>query len=175
MFQGRPLGISKETIDLGNEGVIGAANQINCCCNNDAQRGCGSSRFMTCLNGRNYLYYPEVYRAQWMKDTKQVKLSATIGKPSIILNAGLTETRKYIAPENFTEATFKRWTLEADKRNPNIMIRYRGIKISQCAYHSRYIRLINLLGTETMRQWWYIFKDETADSEENRNIIGETL
>lgn len=59
-------------------------------------------------------------------------------------------TTKVIPRRSWKEVFVKRWTLERTGRNVHGLLRYCGIEMSYCTYHSRRVRIIDLLGTKTV-------------------------
>lgn len=171
------LRISKGPIPPDYALLIGAdeGDPIPCGCDGDDQCGCHSTRLWKTLNDKRYLDKLGVYEASWTKDTKSVSVNAGIQHAPASAVIGLSQTSKRIPGRTEREATMKRWQHGEDGRNPYIMFRYQGIEISQCSYHSRRVRLIDLLGTQTMRQWWNIYKSEIAETANERKKIAKML
>lgn len=110
---------------------------------------CSSSEVTRHFRQINCLHAPETSDSARHIDAEAVGFNVTGGIGPAI---GYQMTSKITAGRTWKESMVKRWTLEKTGRNPHTLFMTRGIEMSFCTGHSRRVRIIDLLATETMKK-----------------------
>jgi hypothetical protein len=131
--------------------VIGGSHPI-CLIENTEPCHRDSARLETDLSNSGYLRTPGTSKARRKTDAETFSAMVGSGAPGVVF--GYSRSTKIIAGRSWKESLLKRWIHEKTTRNPDTLLQYRGIEISQCTSHSRRIRLVDVLGTKTMMRWF---------------------
>jgi hypothetical protein len=96
----------------------------------------------------NWLHAPDTLERARHVEAEAFGFNVTGGMGPTI---GYQMTTKTTTGRTWKESLVKRWTIEKTGRNPHTLYMRRGIEISFCTHHSRRVRVIDLLCTDTMK------------------------